>query len=103
LEEAFVAHIDGTIEIGRKRPHRFLVGFEEESRFAAEILKNRAFGETELRREIFDARSVVTLFGEMAHSCIDDARPLGFQTRTGLRTKTHGRLDHRPAGSDSLV
>jgi len=39
--------------------HRFLVGFEEQSIFALEMLENRPLGDAELRGDVFDACRII--------------------------------------------
>src|SRR5262249_20776915 len=49
LEESLLANFRGSIEIFRKRTNGALVDLEEESVFAAEVLKDGALGDAERR------------------------------------------------------
>jgi hypothetical protein len=56
-------------------------------------LEDRTFCEAELRSEILDARRMVALLGKVSQRCIDNSRALGFESRTRLGPKAHGRLE----------
>src|SRR5262249_11798450 len=54
---------------------------EEQAILAAEVLEDRPLGDTQGGGDIADARGVVPLLGEIAHSGFDDFGPLAFRAR----------------------
>jgi hypothetical protein len=60
-------------------------------------LEDGTLCEAELRGEILDARSVVTLLGEVPERGVDNSSAFGFEARARLRAESHGRFEKRPA------
>ncbi len=81
FEEPVLRTSDRRIKIARKRAHRFFVDFEKQAVLAAEMLKNRAFGDAKHRGNVAHPRGVVTLLGKMAHGGINNPRSLAFRSR----------------------
>src|SRR4051812_26521232 len=80
LKKTAVSNISRGIKVARKRADGLFVDLEKQSVLAAEVLKDRPFGDTECSRNVSDPRRVITLLGKMAHSGIDDSGSFAFRT-----------------------
>src|SRR6266478_12499 len=82
FEEAQVSHIRRDVQVSWKGSNRLLVDLEEQAVLAAEVLKHRSLGDSELGGNVTHTGRVVTLFGEVAHGGVDDSGAFGLRAGT---------------------
>jgi hypothetical protein len=82
-EEALVADLCGDVQVGRKSSNGLLVDLEEQAVLAAEVLKHRSLGDTQLSSNVTYAGGMIALLGEVPHRGIDDPGTLGLGSGTG--------------------
>src|SRR4029434_2045884 len=88
FEEPLRLNLLGCVEVGWKRPNRFLVHLKKQAVFAAEMLEDRTFGDTELRSDVAHAGGVVSLLSKMPHGSIDDPGTLCVRARARRNVRT---------------
>src|ERR1700685_2291638 len=83
FEESLVTHFRRCVKISRKRSDGFFIDFEKQTIFAAKMLEDGSFGDSESGGDVADASSVVALFGEMAHGGVNNSGSFAFRPGPG--------------------
>ena len=81
FEKSGLTNFRRGVEVAGKRAYRALVDFEKQSVFAAEVLKDRTFGDAKRGRDVANSCRMVSMLREMTRGGFDNAVALRLRTR----------------------